>query len=142
MKSRGGARPGAGRKPVLDSWDRISVGIKCEHVLNRIARARVDQQFADDLAETNLPEFWEWINSIPVPERKAFLGSEEAKRHSQAIDHERSVLRRTYINGRYGVRRRVIREVIAWAKVQFDIDLKGSFVEDCWEEYRAAMAED
>lgn len=137
MNARGGRRPGAGRKPLLDEWQRLALGSHCERTLERISTGRLAQQRSDDLAETNLPEHWAWVNAIPVSERKAFLGSSVYKEHSASIQEERKALRLTPINGRYGVRRRVIRHAIEWANSQFGVELKPTFVVDCWEEYRA-----
>ena len=139
MNGRGGKRLGAGRKPILDCDGRLGVGIRCEFILNRIATARAELQLADDLSQTNLQEFWKWVNSIPVPKRKAFLASPVFRDHQASIAAEREKLNLTQTNGRYGVRRRVIREVTAWAEHQFGHRLRASYIEDCWIEYRGFL---
>lgn len=136
MSGRGGKRVGAGRKPILDLEGRLRVGGRCESVQRRIVDARVDQQLVDDIAETNLPEFWRWVNAIPVPDRKAFLASAVFRDHQSSIQSERERLSRTSIDGRYGIGSRVVREVTDWAVSVFGLRLKPTFVRDCWEEYR------
>lgn len=141
MNGRGGRRQGAGRPSLLSDWDQIVLGSKCEQVLNRIANARVQQQLRDDLAETDLPEQWRWVNSKPLHERKAWRATDEAKEHSESVQDERRALKLTPINGRYGVRRRVLSEVSKWAAAHFGVELKRSFIEDSWERYRALLKE-
>lgn len=122
---------------MLDELERLAVGGKCEEVLQRIASRQEDQQLADDLEQTALPDFWAWINSIPVPERRAFIASRDFKDHRASVEEERRSLKITSPTRPYGVRRRVIREVIEWARDELGVELKASYVEDRWDDFRA-----
>lgn len=136
---RGGSRRGAGRKPILNALERLEVGSRCQRLQIEIANRRQMLDYATALEEEAVPEQWQWINAIPVEERPAFLVSEEFKEHQLWMDEARSQLKRPIRKRPYGVQRRVLREISEALSQELDREIKVTFVEDCWDEYRAFL---
>jgi hypothetical protein len=67
---RGGARQGAGRKPILTDEQRLQIGAAIHRRLWRRTRAAfaraVDGKFADD----DLSALWAELNKIPTADRR------------------------------------------------------------------------
>ena len=87
-KNHGGKRSGAGRKRTAFNLI-LRVGQACEEMLQ--------QKYADLNAEkkrklleerSNIAEFHEYIQSVPIAERTAFLASDEYADHSNSMDGE------------------------------------------------------
>src|SRR5437016_975790 len=60
----GGARRGAGRKPVLTSGQRLEIGAIIHDMLWRETRARSDRVLAAKLAEDDLPMLWAGLDRM------------------------------------------------------------------------------
>ena len=134
MAGRGGRRLNAGRKLKLDVYQRLSVGAECERLQNEMVRRRAEILEEEAYQTTALPDFYEWINSIPLGKRSAFLKSKDFEDHAKGVLGERMVLDKA---SKYGTRRRVVANVAKWATLRFAVPILPSFVEDCWEEFRA-----
>lgn len=117
-KAHGGKREGAGRKPVEFGLI-MKVGQACLK-LEQQAYQEQKRSLLED--QTNLQEFFDYINSIPVNERKDFIGSDDHIEHSKLVDEEaRSLERPAYIHGNpsrllhlkkpHGSQKRIRREV-------------------------------
>lgn len=87
-KAHGGRRAGAGRKPV-DFNLVMKVGQACVELEREEYEAQKHALLND---ETNLQEFFDYINGIPVAERKDFIGSDDHIEHSRSVDNEAAVL--------------------------------------------------
>ena len=83
-KAHGGKRNGAGRTPV-DFNLILKVGQACSELERKEYEA---QKYALLNDETNLQEFFDDINSIPVAERKDFIGSDYHMEHSESVNDE------------------------------------------------------
>ena len=117
-KAHGGKREGAGRKPV-DFNLILKVGQACSELERQEYEA---QKYALLNDETNLQEFFDDINSIPVAERKDFIGSDYHMEHSESVNDELKTLgqlpdvhanssRLIHITRPYGSVTRIRREV-------------------------------
>ena len=83
-KTHGGRREGSGRKRV-DFELILGVG---QAYMRREQLEYEAQKRALLEDKTNLQEFYNYINDIPMDERKAFVGSADHIDHSKAIDEE------------------------------------------------------
>ena len=83
-KTHGGRREGSGRKRV-DFKLIIRVG---QAYMRREQLEYEAQKRALLEDKTNLQEFYNYINDIPLDERKIFIGSDDHIDHSKAIDRE------------------------------------------------------
>ena len=83
-KTHGGRREGSGRKRVdFELILRVGQAYMRREQLEYEAQKRA---LLED--KTNLQEFYNYINDIPMDERKAFVGSADHIDHSKAIDRE------------------------------------------------------
>lgn len=83
-KTHGGRREGSGRKRVdFKLILRVGQAYMRREQLEYEAQKRA---LLED--KTNLQEFYNYINDIPMDERKAFVGSADHIDHSKAIDEE------------------------------------------------------
>ena len=83
-KTHGGRREGSGRKRVdFKLILRVGQAYMRREQLEYEAQKRA---LLED--KTNLQEFYNYINDIPMDERKAFVGSADHIDHSKAIDRE------------------------------------------------------
>jgi isopropylmalate/homocitrate/citramalate synthase len=83
-KTHGGRREGSGRKRVD-----FSLIIKVGQAYMRLEQLEYEAQKRAMLEDkTNLKEFYDYINDIPLDKRKAFVGSDDHIDHSKAIDRE------------------------------------------------------
>jgi hypothetical protein len=117
-KAHGGKRKGAGRKPVD-----FNLVLKVGQAYSELERQEYEaQKYALLNDETNLQEFFHEINSIPVAERKGFIGSDYHLEHSASVDDELKTLgqpadvhenssRLIYITMPYGSMTRIRKEV-------------------------------
>lgn len=137
MAGRGGRRLNAGRKLKLDVYQRLSVGAECERLQNEMVKRRKELLENDAHDFTNLPEWWDWIQSIPVNERAAFTETQDFKDHAKDVAKELTKVPPLEKASKYGTRRRVVANVAKWATLRFAVPILPSFVEDCWEEFRA-----
>ena len=90
-KTHGGRREGSGRKRV-DFKLILRVG---QAYIRREQLEYEAQKRALLEDKTNLQEFYNYINDIPMDERKAFVGSADHTDHSKAIDEELRSLKQT-----------------------------------------------
>jgi hypothetical protein len=87
-KAHGGKREGAGRKPVD-----FNLVLKVGQAYSELERQEYEaQKYALLNDETNLQEFFDDINSIPVAERKDFIGSDYHMEHSESVNDELKTL--------------------------------------------------
>ena len=117
-KAHGGKREGAGRKPVD-----FNLVLKVGQAHSELERQEYEaQKYALLNDETNLQEFFDDINSIPVAERKDFIGSDYHMEHSESVNDELKTLgqlpdvhgnssRLIHITRPYGSVTRIRREV-------------------------------
>ena len=98
-KTHGGRREGSGRKRV-DFKLILRVG---QAYIRREQLEYEAQKRALLEDKTNLQEFYNYINDIPMDERKAFVGSADHIDHSKAIDREltESKIKRPSDSGRF-----------------------------------------
>ena len=83
-KTHGGRREGSGRKRVdFELILRVGQAYMRREQLEYEAQKRA---VLED--KTNLQDFYNYINDIPMDERKAFVGSADHIDHSKAIDEE------------------------------------------------------
>ena len=87
-KNHGGKRKGAGRKPV-DSDLVMKVGQAC---IKLEQQEYSNQKQALLIEQTNLQEFYDYINAIPLDERKDFIGSNDYKEHTRSVSDEVAAL--------------------------------------------------
>ena len=140
-KGRGGARPGAGRKPVLLPEQRLALGAIIDSMLWRETRVRADQKLQVMLAEDDLPLLWADLD-------RSRRGSRNLRdRLLWDIDAaiERGILRgRRGIRGPTkvapGIRRRIIRSAALAASQRWQAPISQRMAERCLEEYRAFRA--
>lgn len=87
-KAHGGKREGAGRQPV--DFDLVmKVGQAC----TKLEQQEYSTQKQALLVEqTNLQEFYDYINAIPLDERREFIGSNDYKEHSKSVSDEVAAL--------------------------------------------------
>ena len=98
-KTHGGRREGSGRKRV-DFKLILRVG---QAYMRREQLEYEAQKRAVLEDKTNLQDFYNYINDIPMDERKAFVGSADHIDHSKAIDEEltESKIKRPSDSGRF-----------------------------------------
>jgi hypothetical protein len=85
----GGRRDGAGRPKLLSDDMIFDVGEVCEALQIKAYWRRLEAvKQAINSEKTNLPDFYEYINSIPVEKRPDFLKSQEFIDHRRSIDAE------------------------------------------------------
>lgn len=87
--THGGKRKGAGRPRTTDFGLVVRVGQACNAMQNAIRDRKQSKALSDLLEEkSNISEFHQYVQNIPLEERKSFLISEELAGHSEAIDDE------------------------------------------------------
>lgn len=148
MKKRGGLRPGAGRPPILDGFDRMLVGSNCQSLSKELVQKKRQSAFYEVMeAETDLAYDWAWANEIPPRLRASWSRSDEAREHFDCIADAREAIqeqlkKRRPITGRKGTRLEVLRIISEALSEHLNRKITISFVNDCWKQYNAAMRED
>jgi hypothetical protein len=141
---RGGARDGAGRKPILTDEQRLQIGAAIHRRLWRKTRAEfartVDAKFADD----DLLALWAELNKIPTAERRN-VDSDDARLADIQVEIEEGGLQgRRYFSGPRRIAPRVrgpiVRSVARAASRLFGVSISLRTAERCLEEYRALDA--
>ena len=87
-KAHGGKREGAGRKTV-DFYLVMKVGQACIELEQQAHSTHKQVLLAE---QTNLQEFYDHINAIPLDERKDFIFSDDYKEHSRSVSDEVAAL--------------------------------------------------
>lgn len=146
---RGGKREGAGRKPVLDAWERLAVGAACE-ALWREAWAAAYRE-AVDRATARLRREWARAQAIPPETRAQWLRGQEggdyiddvdfARREDAGmadadIDLEAPRLLRVRPPRPKGKRQGIV-EQVAWQKTEaLGRTVSARMATECWKEFR------
>ena len=87
-RNHGGKRAGAGRKPVD-----LDLVLRVGQAFRELEQQAYSTQKQALLAEqTNLQEFYDYINAIPLDERKDFIFSDDYKEHSRSVSDEVAAL--------------------------------------------------
>ena len=140
-RGRGGARRGAGRKPVLTSGQRLEIGAVIHDMLWRETRARSDRVLAAKLAEDDLPMLWAGLDRMrhAHPEVR-----DRQLADIQAAIEEGILQGRRYVPGPVriapGIRRSIIRRMALAASQRWRLTVSERMAERCLEEYRALKA--
>ena len=151
--ARGGARPGAGRKPALDPLERLDIGTECETRWMAIIAARQDAAIA---AHTG-PEYAaiiEEVHRVPLDERAGWHATyegeehveavEEALRSAQGIDPTAEVranrLATITVLRPYRAKAPIEAAVAVWATEKFGRSVSIRTVQSCWSELRQLQA--
>jgi hypothetical protein len=143
---RGGARPGAGRKPILSDLQRLKVGAAIERRLWRRTRAEFARTIDVKLAEDEVPQNWERLRAVPVADRRRVdKAALDMLLEDIAVDIEEGVLQgRRYLPGptrvKPGIRDPIIRSVARAASRMWRVPVSARAAEICLEEYRAMSA--
>lgn len=138
---RGGARRGAGRKPVLTSEQRLEIGAVIHDMLWRETRARSDRALEAKLAEDDLPMLWAGLDRMR--HAHSDVGDRQLADIQAAI--EEGILQgRRYVPGPIriapGIRQSIIRRVALAASQRWRLTVSERMAERCLEEYRALKA--
>ena len=138
---RGGARRGAGRKPLLTSEQRLEIGAIIHDVLWRKTRARSDNSLQAILAEDDLPMLWADLDRM--------RHAHPDVRDRQLADIQAAIDEGILQGPRYfpgpiriapGIRRSVIRRVALAASQRWQLTVSERMAERCLEEFRALKA--
>jgi hypothetical protein len=143
---RGGARDGAGRKPILTDLQRLQIGVAIDWRLRRKTRAdfvrAVDAKFADD----DLRALWARLDATrDVDRRKVDAEALAALLADIEVEIEEGALQgRRYFRGPTrvapGIRRPIVRSVARAASRLYGVAISERMAERCLEEYRAIDA--
>lgn len=141
MKRRGGARRGAGRKPVLTWAQRLHVGASVDSLLWRKTYARFDRELDAILAEDDLPQLWEGLHRLQQADPELL---ERQLSDIQASIEEGILQGRRYVTGPTrilpGIRRAILQKVADAASLRWHVAVSERMAERCLEEYRALRA--
>jgi hypothetical protein len=140
-RGRGGARRGAGRKPVLTSEQRLLIGAVIHDMLWRETHARSDRALEAKLAEDDLPMLWADLDRM----RHANPDIRDRQLADIQAAIEEGVLQgRRYVPGPIriapGIRRPIICGVARAASQRWRLTVSERMAERCLEEYRAFKA--
>jgi hypothetical protein len=137
-RGRGGARRGAGRKPVLTSEQRLEIGAVIHDMLWRETRARADSALEAKLAEDDLPMLWAGLDRMRHAHPDV---SDRQLADIQAAIEEGILQGRRYVPGPIriarGIRGSIIRRMALAASQRWRTTVSERMAERCLEEYRA-----
>jgi hypothetical protein len=145
-RRRGGARRGAGRKPILTDLQRLKIGAAIDRRLWRKTRTdfvrSVDAKFADD----DLRALWARLQATPDIDRRKvdpnaladLLADIEAEIEEGGLQGQRRF--RGPIRVAPGIRKPIIRSVARAASRLYCASVSERTAERCLEEYRAINA--
>src|SRR5215218_3491723 len=141
IRGRGGARRGAGRKPILTSEQRLEIGAVIHDMLWRATQVRSDRMLAAKLAEDDLPMLWADLDRM----RRAHPNVLDRQLADIQAAIEEGILQgRRYIPGPNriapGIRRSIIRRLALAASQRWRLTVSERMAERCLEEYRALKA--
>jgi hypothetical protein len=138
---RGGARRGAGRKPVLTSEQRLEIGAVIHDMLWRETRARSDRAIEAKLAEDDLPTLWAGLDRMRHAHPDV---CDRQLADIQAAIEEGILQGRRYVPGPIriapGIRVSIIRRAALAASRRWRLTVSERMAERCLEEYRALKA--
>ena len=140
-KARGGARPGAGRKPLLTPEQRLALGAVINDMLWRETRDRADEKLHAVLAEDDLPVLWADHDRARRATRNIgdrHLWDIQAAIEEGVLQGRRRVPGPTRVAA--GIRRRVVRSAALAASQRWQTRISERMAERCLEEYRAFKA--
>lgn len=134
--SRGGARPGAGRKG-LSAYERLLIGGECQRRWDELAERLALEQY-EALPTTKMIRAEQArTEMIPIHLRK--------RRHNETLEDVRESIddivgdrgRRVIVQIKrpYGARPQLIKEVAAWVFEQFGRSVSESQVRESWKEW-------
>ena len=160
---RGGRREGAGRKRVLDEWERLAVGGRCEEVWREMSEdARLKHVSA---RTTHVQAVWDEARAIPVSERRKWIKSHafrdyledvefalqsddgisppenEAGEVEPGIEIRADRLLDVTVPRLKGYRQDIIDRIAADETRLRGHDVSSNLVKLCWKEFRSAEAE-
>jgi hypothetical protein len=140
-RRRGGARSGAGRKPVLTSEQRLEIGALIHDMIWRQTRARFDKALETKLAEDDLPMLWAGLDRMRHDHPDV---RDRQLADIQAAIEEGILQGRRYIPGPIrtapGIRQSIVRGVARAASQRWRLTVSERMAERCLEEYRALKA--
>jgi len=129
-RGRGGARRGAGRKPVLTSEQRLEIGAVIHDMLWRETRARADSALEAKLAEDDLPMLWAGLDRMRHANRDV---RDRQLADIQAAIEEGILQGRRYVPGPIriapGIRRSIIRRVALAASQRWRLTVSDRMAE-------------
>lgn len=144
---RGGRRENAGRRPVLDDLDRISVGAHCERLSRRALDARIDTEIAARTSTVSMEH--DKVRDTPVGDRAKWLRSTASLDHGdnvrwalqtdqgidvEEVDPTRMLTIPPLPRPKDGLRGEIATEVAKkW-------NISQRLVLECWSEYRKLAA--
>lgn len=144
----GGKRAGSGRPLVLDALELAAIGGAAENLSKRWAERRAHANLRQRINATDYTDLIQAVHSVPVAERRQWIGTFEAEYH--ADDVEGAIHHLAELEGReatrllteptaqvYGSRRMILRIVARWASWRFKVHVTPSRVDRCWKLHRS-----
>lgn len=136
-KVRGGARQGAGRKPVLTSVQKLALGAVIDDMLWQETRARSDKALEAKLAEDDLPELWAAFDRM----RNAHPDVRDRQLTDIQATIEEGILQgQRVVPGPVRVAPRIRKPIIRWvaraASLHWRLAISERMAERCLEAYR------
>ena len=151
--ARGGQRAGAGRRPVVDIFEQLWIGARCEGMWQAEVDAAFRRASAEWRGQSDLDAVYAKLRFVPVAERAVWLTSDEYEEHSADVEEERRTLAGTADDDEseppdpfrvratrpMGKRAPIIEAVSAEAKARFGKPVSTRKVRECWDYHRAAL---
>lgn len=144
---RGGTRPGAGRRPKLETLTRLELGAECENRFLAIWREASDKLCDEYAARDPINDIRAEADALPVSVRAEWLQSQAALEYREEVEEARRAMRHTpdfaLRSNPYfeftaprpkGVKNGICRDVAAKHNLA---GVGPAYVRKCWAEFRA-----
>jgi hypothetical protein len=147
----GGKRAGAGRKKTLDAWERLEVGMRCEALWNEAKTQASDNSSAKFHAQSDIDQTYKRAQSVPIPQRAAWIASEQGQQYLDDVEVERLALAGMLDSSRlvqaprlfaiphrrpYGRRSSIVSQIAVEESANRSLPISQHLVRECWEEVR------
>lgn len=152
--SRGGPRPGAGRKPSLDILETLYVAGECAARWQALIHGRLEAEQQTHFGKSDYQATQAKLHAIPIAERLSFLSSEEGNQLLEDVEYSRREMAGlaphdeadaprliTFSVPRlYAARTSIIGDVAVWASARFGKPVSPRTVERAWKYLRSIQA--